>query len=116
MATQINWKIRQLERHVVNDVVTKVHWKCEVIDDGLSAVAQDVVVICDDLNFEILPGVFIPFKDLTEEKLIEWVKITLGPETIEKIESDLIYNIDIQKDIRDNFAYGLPWEVSSNDN
>lgn len=108
---QINWTIRQLERHIVNGIVTKVYWKCEVIDGMFTAAAQDVVTICDDLStVDTNSAGFIQFENLTEPQLVDWVKSKIGSEEITNIVDGLTYNINIQKDYATNFVYGLPWE------
>jgi hypothetical protein len=108
---QTNWTIRQLERHIVNGIVTKVYWKCEVVDGMFTAAAQDVVTICNDLSsVDTNAAEFIEFENLTETQLVEWVKNKLGAEEISNIVGGLTYNIDIQKDYATNFVYGLPWE------
>jgi hypothetical protein len=108
---QINWTIRQLERHVVNGIVTKVYWKCEVVDGIFTAAAQDVVTICNDLStVDTNAAEFTQFENLTEAQLVEWVKSKLGNEEVTNIVTGLTYNIDIQKDYANNFVYGLPWE------
>lgn len=108
---QINWTIRQLERHIVNGIVTRIYWKCEVVDGMFSAAAQDVITICDDLStVDTNAETFIQFQNLTEETLVEWVKAQIGEQEVTDIVSGLTYNIDIQKDYATNFVYGLPWE------
>jgi hypothetical protein len=110
---QINWTIRQLERHIVNGIVTKVYWKCEVVDGMFTAAAQDVVTICNDLNsVDTNAAEFVQFSNLTAPQLVEWVTNKLGTEEVSGIVSGLTYNIDIQKDYATNFVYGLPWEVA----
>lgn len=108
---ETKWSIRQTERHNVNGIVTKLHWKCEVIDGIYSAAAQDVVKIVDDLStVDTNASEFTQFKDLTEPQLVEWVLNKLGNEYVTEIVAGLVYNIDIQKDYATNFSYGLPWE------
>jgi hypothetical protein len=108
---QINWTIRQLERHIVNGIVTRVYWKCEVIDGIFTAAAQDVVTICDDLStIDTNAAEFTQFENLSESQIVDWVKGKLGSEEITNIVNGLTYNIDIQKDYATNFVYGLPWE------
>ncbi len=108
---QTNWTIRQLERHIVNGIVTKVYWKCEVVDGMFTAAAQDAVKIVDDLStVDTNAAEFVQFQNLTEPQLVEWVKNKLGAEEVSNIVAGLTYNIDIQKDYATNFVYGLPWE------
>jgi hypothetical protein len=107
----VTWSIRQTERHNVNGIVTKVHWKCEVIDGIYSAAAQDVVTICNDLStVDTNSSEFTQFRDLTESQLVGWVINKLGNEYVTETVAGLVYNIDIQKDYANNFSYGLPWE------
>lgn len=114
---QTNWTIRQLERHSVTEIVTKVHWKVEYVDGAFSAAAQDVVCICEDMSsVDTNSSEFTQFKNLTETQLIEWVKTAIGEEDLTKIIEDLAYNVDKQKNFANNFVYGLPWEsVESED-
>lgn len=108
---EINWTIRQLERHVVNGIVTKVYWKCEVIDGIFRAAAQDAVKICNDLStVDTNSSEFIQFENLTESQIVEWVKSKLGNEEVSNIIEGLNNNISIQQDYANNFVYGLPWE------
>jgi hypothetical protein len=108
---QINWTIRQLERHIVNGIVTKVYWKCEVVDGMFTAAAQDVVTVCNDLSsVDTNSSDFVQFENLTESQLVNWVTNKIGAEEVNNIVSGLTYNINIQKDYATNFVYGLPWE------
>lgn len=108
---EIIWTVRQLERHIVNGIVTRVYWKCEVKDGIFSAAAQDEITICDDLStVDTNSPEFTTFENLTESQIIDWVKNKLGEEMINNIVGGLTYNIDIQKDYATNFVYGLPWE------
>lgn len=112
---QINWTIRQLERHSVTGIVTKVHWKCEYVDGNFSSSAQDVVVICDDMSgVDTNSGNFVQFINLTEPQLIEWAKEALGDD-LDKIIEELAYNVDKQKNFANSFVYGLPWETQASE-
>jgi hypothetical protein len=110
---QTNWIIRQLERHIVNGIVTKVYWKCEVVDGMFTAAAQDVVTVCNDLSaVDTNASDFVQFENLTESQLVNWVTNKIGTEEVNNIVSGLTYNINIQKDYATNFVYGLPWEAA----
>lgn len=50
------------------------------------------------INFEVDPGPsFIPYNQLTEEIVLNWIKGTLGQETIDSICLDLTNQISFQK-------------------
>jgi len=54
----------------------------------------------------------IPFEDLTEENIIDWVKTDLGEEEISKIESEHQTRMQERIDKKNNpeFLNGLPWQ------
>jgi hypothetical protein len=63
------------------------------------------------INFEIDPGPsFIPYNQLTEEIVLNWIKGTLGQEAIDSICLDLTNQISFQKNPpRSPQLKPLPW-------
>ena len=94
-------QIRQLERNLSDGTVTGVHWSATVQDGEHSANTVGVLYFERDEH----SATFIPFKDLTEVKIIEWVKAKWeSPEDILKAE--------VEKKKNPVSATGVPWEVN----
>lgn len=51
---------------------------------------------------------FIPYEDLTEEQVINWVKQTLGPETVQSIENSATAELEKIKN-PPTIMKPLPW-------
>jgi hypothetical protein len=91
-------KIEQLERNLENDTVTAVHWDASLKDGKHSVRTYGTVSFNRDEN----SSPFIPFKDLTEAKVIEWVKAEW-----KSPEDTLIAEMaELKEPTKEN---GLPW-------
>lgn len=82
------WKITgikvlpQVEGQV--DVVSKVAWVAKLSE------ADKTASECGDARLEYTAGsTFVPFEQLTEEQLVDWVKAALGEEEVAKVEANL---------------------------
>jgi len=66
----MNIKIVELEKNLPDETVTAIHWYA-LLQDGIYAVGDHGVVslVRDDNSAK-----FIEYKDLTEAKVIEWLK------------------------------------------
>jgi hypothetical protein len=100
---QTQWRIDDLERHKDTGLVFVAHWRVDAVDGEHTAGAYGSVGFTrgDD---------FIPFEELTEAQVVEWVKAQLD---VAEIEASLAGQINKQKN--PVTAHGLPWtpEVSS---
>lgn len=67
----MNIKILDLERNLSDGTVTEVYWQATLKDGEYSVGAYGTVSLVRDDN----SAAFIPFEDLTEAKVIEWVKV-----------------------------------------
>lgn len=108
---QIIWTIRDLERHTETGVVTKVFWKCQAIEDDLVSEMGDMAPIYENKEEIVTHSQwvnFIPFDELTEQKLLEYLFEYLGDYGVQKINSDLIASLEKQKELK-NHTNGLPW-------
>lgn len=105
----IFWNIRDLERHIETGVVTKVYFKCTAVDGDINVSYQDMVYIYQNKVENRIKYDFIPFEELTEEQLIEWTLEYLGEYLREKIKSDLLASIEMQKNMKE-YTKGLPWK------
>lgn len=98
--TVFTWKIVQLERETSDGYVYTAHYTVDAKDDTYSKGAYG------SIGFE-RPDTLIPYADLTEEAVIEWVKDALGAERVQEIEDALQTQLDEQR--TPSKAVGLPW-------
>jgi hypothetical protein len=94
----INWKIANMERHLEGDIVYTVHWTASLQDEEFNASSYGSV------GLQAPEEDIIPFKDLTEEIVVEWIKRALDAESI---ETALKAQIQLQKEPVS--ASGIPW-------
>lgn len=105
--TTFTWRIDPLmvEQQVsaLENVVVKITWICEAVDGGYTSTATGYVPL------EVSSTTtFIPFKDLTEAKVWEWVEEKINRHMI---EDGLIAAIDAQK--HPKYVYlPTPWSQS----
>lgn len=102
MSTTITWKVAQLERETEDGYVFTVHYTVDASDDTYRAGAYGSV------GLERPEDDLIPFADLTEDTVIDWVKEKLGGEDkVTEIEAALQAQLDEQH--APSKAAGLPW-------
>jgi len=94
------WKIANLERETADGYVFTAHYTVNAHDGTYSAGAYG------SINFE-RPETLIPYADLTEEQVIEWVKEALGSDTVLGIGQALLNQIDEQR--TPTKQAGVPW-------
>jgi hypothetical protein len=98
--TVFTWKISQLERETQDGFVYTAHYTVDAKDDTYSAGAYG------SIGFE-RPDDLVPFADLTEDLVVEWVKAALTEEKVVDVEAALQSQIDEQR--APSKAAGLPW-------
>jgi len=102
MATTYNWNCKTVDVHPTEadhtDVVYNVHWIVTGVSDELdpegnayqsTSIGTQVVT----LNSE---SEFIPFKDLTNEIVVDWTKTAMGEEQVTSIEAGIQQDIDLK--------------------
>lgn len=101
MATTYSWSVDSLERRVSDGLVKTVHYRVGATDGTHTSGAYGSV--------ELEGGsVVVPYEDLTEEVVIEWVKAKLGgDEAVAQVETAL--QADIAKKAAPVMASGTPW-------
>lgn len=93
----IEFKIANLERNAADGVVTTVHWTATKTDgDAVASAYSSQAVEAGDI--------VIPFANLTEAVVVEWVKAKLD---LVSLEASLDAQIEEQKN--PVTASGLPW-------
>ena len=100
----MKWTIENMKREVTDDLVVEVAYRVIAKDKGLIADHRGKVTLTGDPNS---PD-FIPFKDLTEAQVIQWVKDGVDVSTIEAgVQAAL--EAKVQKVEQKEVVSGLPW-------
>ena len=94
------WSIAQLERNADDNGVVTAHWRVSAVDGDYTASSYGTCSWTPEPSTE---G-FVPFEDLTEAMVIEWVKGSLD---VEAIEASLASQIEEQK--APKVVAGVPW-------
>lgn len=101
MSTTFTWKVSQLERETADGFVYTAHYTVNASDDTYSSGAYGSVGL-------ERPDTLIPYSDLTEEQVIEWIKEKIGgSEKVTEIEAALQSQLDEQR--TPTKASGIPW-------
>ena len=90
MATTITWSIVNdglftMDSNGQSNVVTDVNYAVTVTDGTNTQTKTGSISIPHDTNTE-----FTPYSDLTEQKVIEWVKAELGSERVNSLEALMV--------------------------
>jgi hypothetical protein len=100
----MNWKITNTKRLADSDLITEVAYRVFAKDSGLIADHSGKVTLTGDPES---PD-FIPFKDLTEAQVVQWVKDSVDVEAIEaQVQSALDAKV-AKREGRETLS-GLPW-------
>ena len=100
MSITKTWEVNTLQRELADGYVNKVIYRVNGTDGTYSTRATGEV----DLE---KPETLIPYKDLTQETVIGWVKAKLGTESVTEIEKAIDDNITLQK--TPVHGVGTPW-------
>jgi hypothetical protein len=103
MSTTIKWSIAQLDRETADGYVFKAHYRVDANDGTYSSGAYGSMPLDR-------PNTLIPYKDLNEDTVIDWIKtkiIEQDPEGIAKVETALEEQITEQ--VTPTRASGIPW-------
>jgi len=100
MTTVFSWAIANLERETGDGYVYTAHYTISAKSAAYSASAYG------SIGFE-RPDSLIPYSDLTEATVVQWVKDALTEEKVEQIEEALQNQLDEQA--APTKAAGVPW-------
>ena len=103
MAITKTWEVNTLQRELADGYVNKVIYRVKGTDGTYETRATGEV----DLE---KPDTLVPYKDLTAETVIGWVKAKLEAQeagTVAKIEAAIDANINLQK--TPTHGTGTPW-------
>jgi hypothetical protein len=111
---QISWRITHKDRKSFNlngqiytDVVTHVHWECKAFDENKEETISGTVPFdIHEIRYTntrgeeiVFPSVFdaqnyIPFEEITDEVMLQWVKDFLQQDEITRLESVVTTRFD----------------------
>ena len=100
MAITKTWEVNTLQRELSDGYVNKVIYRVKGTDGTYETRATGEV----DLE---KPDTLIPYKDLTADTVIGWVKAKLGADQVASIEKAIDDNITLQK--TPIHGVGTPW-------
>ena len=101
MAITKTWEVNTLERELADGYVKKAIYRVKGI-----AGSEEKARRTGEVELE-KPKTLIPYKDLTESKVLEWVKTKLGTEQVTAIEKSLTDEIALIN--TPVTATGKPW-------
>ncbi len=86
------------------DYVVTAHWDCTTTDGQYSG------IVCNTTSFEVDANKpdYIPYADLTEAQVIEWVQASLGAEAVAATEANVLQQIESQINLP-IVTPALPW-------
>jgi hypothetical protein len=97
-----NWTITNMDRLTADGFVVTVHWTASQTDGDYSASTYSTV------GFTEQPGEsYVPYDQLTQAQVVEWVKGSLGADGVSAVDAALAANIAEQK--APKVATGTPW-------
>ena len=80
MAITKQWEVNTLERELADGYVKRVDYRVKGIDGS-----EEKARATGSIELE-KPETLIPYKDLTESKVLEWVKTKIGAEEVARLE------------------------------
>ena len=99
--TVFTWHIANLERETADGFVMTAHYTIDANDGTYNSGAYG------SLGFE-RPDKLIPYNQLKEEQVVQWVKDQFGAEKVTEIEGALQHQLDEQR--HPTQAAGVPWQ------
>ena len=96
----MNIKILELERDLSDDTVITISWSATIQDGEYTASTSGDTLVKREPD----SATFIPYKDLTEEKIIEWLKVG-GSSPEDELKKEIEKLKAAPKYVR-----GLPWQ------
>jgi L-aminopeptidase/D-esterase-like protein len=99
------FKITQMDRDTSDGFVRTVHWTASQTDGDFSASTYSTAGFTKEDGMNL-----IPYEDLTEAQVIDWVKGSLGEEGVAAVDAALAQNIELQKN--PVTATGTPWSAA----
>ena len=105
----MNLNIVTIDRTLPDAVCTTVHWTASKTDGDYTASNYGSLGLPDK---DPSDPTFVPYEDITEAQVVEWVKSAMGEEAVAALEASLDSQIEAQK--HPVSASGVPWLESQN--
>lgn len=100
----MNWTISQLDRTLPDGVVLTAHWRVTSVDGDHSGTVYGTISFpAKDPS----DPTFVPYDQLTEAQVIDWVKDEMGAEQVAAHEASVAAQIHAQQN--PTSAAGVPW-------
>lgn len=100
----MKWTIENMKRQIETGLVVEVAYRVVAKSGGLISDHRGKVILVGDHESE---G-FIPFNQLTESQVIEWVKKSVDVNEIEERVQNTL-NQKLSRDSQKETTSGLPW-------
>jgi len=97
------WTISTMEHNTADGGVIVAHWQCIEVDGDYSARSYST----QSFTYDASSPDFIPYDDLTEAVVLQWVFDAMGTEEVTRIQDSLTANIEEQKN--PTTEDGVPW-------
>ena len=101
MSITKTWGIRTLERRLSDGYVKKALWYVDGVVSGERKTRHVGFVELAE------PDTLVPYKDLTEETVVGWVKTKLGTDEVTAIESAVENSVGLI--VTTEESQGVPW-------
>ena len=97
------WTIKNLERNTADRGVVVAHWRCNEQDGDYTASTYGTC----GFTYDASADGFVPFDQLTEMEVLQWVFDQMGVEQVTDIQENLHKQIEEQK--APTVTFGVPW-------
>jgi hypothetical protein len=100
----MNWNISSLNRSLPDGVVLTAHWRVTKTQDGHTGSVYGTISLP---HKDHDARDFIPYDQITEAQVIQWVKDEMGANQVAAYEAAVQGQIDAQ--VNPSTASGTPW-------
>ena len=98
------WAISTMEHNVSDGGVIVAHWRVNEEDGDYTASAYGT----QSFTYDASSPDFIPYDDLTEAVVLQWVFDAMGADEVTRIQDSLTAKIEEQKN--PTTEAGVPWQ------
>jgi hypothetical protein len=109
MAITTTWSVQNMTHTASDGGVTSVIWNCVAQNSAGPETADAPGSL--DTTYDASDAAFIPYEDLTEAGVLQWVwdsedfdKTEIGANLIERVEAQIVYNATAP-------VGGVPWPL-----
>ena len=103
----MDWKIIKTESDSETGIVEMATYKCSKSEEEHYAEVIGDIYLLENPDSPTVPESPVPYSDLTEEVVLEWVKDKIGESNVKNIEDRVQEIIGLKKSPA--IVEGLPW-------